>query len=59
MNTVILIEMITNRIFIFREVKFMLDRDLVSLYSLETKQLKRAARRNISRFPKDFMFELY
>jgi hypothetical protein len=37
MNTVILIEMITNRIFIFREVKFMLDRDLVSLYSLETK----------------------
>jgi hypothetical protein len=38
--------------------KVMLDRDLAKLYGVETKQLKRAVRRNIARFPKDFMFEL-
>ena len=36
----------------------MLDRDLADLYGVETKQLKRAVRRNIARFPRDFMFEL-
>ena len=36
----------------------MLDRDLAELYGVETKQLKRAVRRNIDRFPVDFMFEL-
>ncbi len=36
----------------------MLDRDLAELYEIETKQLKRAVRRNIDRFPADFMFEL-
>jgi hypothetical protein len=36
----------------------MLDHDLAELYGIETKQLKRAVRRNISRFPEDFMFEL-
>lgn len=36
----------------------MLDRDLAQLCRVETKQLKRAVRRNISRFPEDFMFEL-
>jgi phage regulator Rha-like protein len=36
----------------------MLDRDLAELYGIETKQLKRAVRRNITRFPNDFMFEL-
>jgi hypothetical protein len=36
----------------------MLDRDLAELYRIETKQLKRAVRRNIDRFPSDFMFEL-
>ena len=36
----------------------MLDRDLAELYSVETKQLKRQVRRNIDRFPEDFMFEL-
>jgi len=36
----------------------MLDRDLSELYGVETKQLKRAVRRNIDRFPSDFMFEL-
>jgi len=36
----------------------MLDRDLAELYGVETKQLKRAVRRNIDRFPDDFMFTL-
>jgi len=36
----------------------MLDRDLAQLYNVETKRLKEAVRRNISRFPEDFMFEL-
>jgi len=36
----------------------MLDRDLAELYGVETKQLKRAVRRNIDRFPPDFMFQL-
>ncbi len=36
----------------------MFDRDLAELYEVETAQLKRAVRRNIDRFPDDFMFEL-
>lgn len=36
----------------------MLDRDLAEMYGVETKQLKRQVKRNIDRFPKDFMFEL-
>jgi hypothetical protein len=36
----------------------MLDMDLAALYDVETKQLKRAVRRNGVRFPEDFMFEL-
>ena len=36
----------------------MLDRDLVALYEVETSQLKRSVRRNVERFPKDFMLDL-
>lgn len=36
----------------------MLDRDLAELYGVETKYLKRQVKRNIKRFPEDFMFEL-
>ena len=36
----------------------MIDRDLAELYGVETRRLKEAVRRNISRFPEDFMFEL-
>jgi hypothetical protein len=39
-------------------MKVMLDRDLAELYDVETKALKQAVRRNIDRFPEDFMFEL-
>jgi hypothetical protein len=45
-------------IFEFRGYKVMLDFDLASLYGVETKRLKEQVRRNISRFPLDFMFEL-
>ncbi len=52
------IEKITSKIFIIRGEKVMLDRDLAELYDVETKVLKQAVRRNIRRFPSDFMFEL-
>jgi phage regulator Rha-like protein len=39
-------------------MKVMLDRDLAELYGVETKVLKQAVRRNIDRFPSDFMFEI-
>jgi hypothetical protein len=51
-------EIITNKIYFIREQKVMLDEDLAELYKVETKQLKRQVRRNLERFPKDFMFEL-
>ena len=49
---------IENRIHLVRGKKVMFDSDLSALYEVETKQLKRAVRRNIDRFPEDFMFEL-
>jgi hypothetical protein len=51
-------ERIANRIFLIRGKKVMLDRDLADLYGVETKRLKEQVRRNIGRFPEDFMFEL-
>lgn len=45
-------------IFEFRGYKVMVDTDLASLYETETKVLKQQVKRNISRFPADFMFEL-
>ena len=51
-------ETIINKIFMIRGQKVMLDRDLAELYQVDNKQLKRQVRRNIERFPEDFMFEL-
>lgn len=51
-------EVIINKIYFIRGEKVMLDRDLAELYGVETKYLKRQVRRNIVRFPDDFMFEL-
>lgn len=51
-------EIITNKIYLIRGQKVMIDRDLAELYGVETKQLKRQVRRNIERFPEDFMFEM-
>ncbi len=49
---------ILNRIYVVRGEKIMLDRDLAELYGIETKVLKQAVKRNIERFPKDFMFAM-
>ncbi len=51
-------EKIINKIYLIRGMKVMLDFELSELYETETKQLKRQVRRNIERFPDDFMFEL-
>lgn len=51
-------DVIMSKIYLIRDQKVMLDRDLAELYKVETKQLKRQVRRNTERFPKDFMFEL-
>jgi phage regulator Rha-like protein len=51
-------ESIINKIYVIRNQKVMLDKDLAELYDVETKQLKRQVRRNINRFPESFMFEL-
>jgi hypothetical protein len=58
MTDLISVESITNRIYFIRGMKVMIDRDLADLYGVETKQLKRAVRRNNERFPDDFMFIL-
>ena len=49
---------IEKMIYVIRGQKVMLDSDLAELYEVETKMLKRAVRRNVERFPDDFMFEL-
>jgi len=49
---------IERRIFLVRSQKVMLDFDLAELYGVETRALKQAVRRNLDRFPADFMFEL-
>lgn len=51
-------DLVMSQIYVIRGQKVMLDRDLASLYGVETKVLKQAVRRNIVRFPDDFMFEL-
>ena len=49
---------ILNRIYVVRGEKIMLDRDLAELYNVETRILNQSIKRNIKRFPKDFMFQL-
>ena len=51
-------ESIPNLIHMVRSEKVMLDFDLANLYGIETKRLKERVKRNISRFPDDFMFQL-
>lgn len=57
-NSLLSEETIANKIYFIRNQKVMLDRDLATLYGIETRVLKQAVKRNISRFPEDFMFEL-
>ncbi len=51
-------EVIVSKINLVRGQNIMLDKDLADLYGVETKYLKRQFRRNIKRFPEDFMFEM-
>ena len=53
------IEAISQRIFIIRGVKVMLDADLAQLYGIRTMRLNQAVKRNFKRFPGDFMFRLF
>jgi ORF6N domain len=47
---------IISRIYVIRGQKIMIDRDLAEMYGVETKRLKESVRRNMNRFPADFMF---
>ena len=58
MPNIISIEVITSKIFVIRGKKIMLDRDLAQLYGVTTKRLNEQVKRNIKRFPEDFMFQL-
>ncbi|MCF6361523.1 MAG: ORF6N domain-containing protein [Cyclobacteriaceae bacterium] len=51
-------EVVMNKIYLIRNQKVMIDSDLADLYGVETKHLKRAIKRNLKRFPNDFMFQL-
>ncbi len=57
-QAVVPVERIESRILLIRGHKVMLDADLAGLYGVETKALTRAVRRNLDRFPDDFMFQL-
>jgi len=58
MPDVISIEVIASKILIIRGKRVMLDNDLAGLYGVDTKNLNKAVKRNIERFPEDFMFQL-
>ena len=51
-------ERIERRIFVIRGHRVMLDKDLAKLYSVSTSNLNKAVKRNLERFPEDFMFQL-
>lgn len=52
------VEIIEQRIFYLRKQKIMLDKDLAFLFGVQTRDLNKAVKRNIERFPDDFMFQL-
>lgn len=56
--TIISDDAVVNKIYEIRNQKVMLDRDLAELYGISTKVLKQSVKRNLNRFPEDFMFEL-
>ena len=55
---IIPVEIIERKIYLIRGCKVMLDSDLAELYQVQTKRLNEAVRRNLRRFPADFMFQL-
>lgn len=58
MSALLPVENIKEKIFLIRNERVMIDRDLAELYGVETKVLNQAVKRNINRFPSDFMFQL-
>ncbi len=58
MQAIVPAEIIEQKILLLRGKKVMLDRDLAMLYGVETRVLNQAVRRNVKRFPEDFMFQL-
>jgi phage regulator Rha-like protein len=58
LKALIPVEMIERKIYLIRNHKVLLDGELAELYGVEVKRLKRQVKRNITRFPEDFMFEL-
>lgn len=58
MKDSIVVEVIEKKIYLIRGHKVMLDSDLAALYEVETRVLVQTVKRNISRFPPDFMFQL-
>jgi phage regulator Rha-like protein len=57
-KSLIPVENITSKIYLIRNEKVLLDSDLAELYDVKTRVLKQAVRRNLNRFPSDFMFHL-
>ena len=57
-NTIVPIERIADKIYLLRGQKVMLDRDLAELYGVKSIALRQQVKRNIERFPDDFMFQL-
>jgi hypothetical protein len=57
-NSILPDEVIINKIYFIREQKVMLDKDLAEMYGIEVRVLNQSVKRNIDRFPKDFMFIL-
>jgi hypothetical protein len=58
MIEIVPLERIASKIYVINQIKVMFDSDLAELYGVETGALNRAVKRNIERFPDDFMFQL-
>ena len=58
MSDIVPLVRITSKIFVIRDTRVILDKDLAELYGVETRVLNQAVRRNIKRFPEDFIFVL-
>jgi hypothetical protein len=58
MESLVPVEVIEKKILLIRGYEVMLDIDLAELYGVETKALKRSVKRNIDRFPEDFLIQI-
>jgi phage regulator Rha-like protein len=58
MSKIVSVDVISEKIFLIRGLRVLLDQDLAQLYGVETKTLIRAVKRNMERFPEDFMFQM-